>query len=213
MFSAYTIDNLGAGSTRKRIRWTAPTERMSGYLLPCRHQEGCSKPAPIDAVMSNPRTVQIHDLYQIDLIACGSVPRILPGQGLPIEKVATGAVPTHEFIGPLIGSTLKERPNLVVTDEYPAFLIEDPGDERSLEDRLGQVQVEQRIDVVGLRPAIPFSVDERRVVSTGCWGICICGHATRVGPKRAVTKVGMRHTGRITEQPGDVNLAGRTATR
>jgi hypothetical protein len=93
-------------------------------------------------VVSDPGTHEVHDLGEINLVAGGGQAGILPGQRVPVEVVATAAIPAYELAGATVGAALKERSKLLVAGKHTAVLVEDPWDQRALQDRVGEVQLE-----------------------------------------------------------------------
>jgi hypothetical protein len=50
-------------------------------------EQRCAEPSPVDAMMADSCSVQFHDLDEVNLIAIGRLPRVLPYQRVPVEHV------------------------------------------------------------------------------------------------------------------------------
>lgn len=82
-------------------------------------QQRSAEPTPVDAVVGDLGSAQAHNLGEVNLVTVvGVCPGLLPHQGLAVEVVAAGAMPANQAVGPVVGSALKERPDLLPAGEY-----------------------------------------------------------------------------------------------
>jgi hypothetical protein len=89
--------------------------RALGFILSrLRDQERSTEPAPVDAVVGDLGSAEVHDLGEVDLVtAVGVRAGVLPHQGVAVEVIAAGAMPAHEVVGAVVGAALEERPDLL----------------------------------------------------------------------------------------------------
>src|SRR5665811_1463489 len=103
------------------------------------------------------RVAKVHNLGKVDLLARRGRPGILPHQSLAIEVVAAGALPAHELVGAVVGSALEERLDLLSAGEHAARLVQEPRDQRRLQGRIGQVQLERSVNGMGAGPPVSYT--------------------------------------------------------
>jgi hypothetical protein len=139
-----------------RLPGIGPHDDRSAVAL----KEGSAEPTPVDTVVSNAWSSQLHDFDQVDLLELWGLAGVLPDQGAPVEHVPACAIPPDQFVGPTGGTFHEEVAQLVMAMEHSALLIQDTWYEWALEGRIGQVEVDQSVNVVGLGSSIPLIVDE-----------------------------------------------------
>ena len=105
-------------------------------------------------------SVQFHYLDEVDLIAIGCLSRVLPYERVSVEHVVAGSVPPDQLVGTALGTAHEERAEFRMAMQYAARLVQNSRDQRTLKGRVGLIEIEQPVDVMGSGPCIPLVVDE-----------------------------------------------------
>ena len=99
-------------------------------------------------MMLDQSMLDFHDFHQLDLVAIGRLPRILPHQNpLTVGEPIVGPVPTHKLVRSAARTFLEEGADLPMPPQDAAASCEDRRNQRRLEDGILRIEGNQTVGI------------------------------------------------------------------